>query len=123
MFDTSNRFNCFIIRSFWAVPLYFYVFIPLILRKTALPIALILSIAIVSLLWCWRVKRRAYKGKPNGVKRYIGDISAMTLGLVLLYSVEICVYLDTNTINLVLYFLAFLTYIPALLSTQSVDTK
>ena len=47
----------------------------------------------------------------------------MALGLALLYGVEICVYLGTDTINLVLYFLSFFTYIPAMLRTRSTDIK
>ena len=105
------------------VSLYFYVDIPLVLRKSGLPVALVLAVAIVSFLRCWRVKWRAYQGKSTGLKRYIGDLSAMALGLALLYGVEICAYLGTNTINLVLYFFALLTYIPALLHTRSADIK
>ena len=47
----------------------------------------------------------------------------MILGLGLLYGIEICVYRGTDTINFALYILAYLTYIPALLSTPGVSTK
>ena len=119
MMDTFNRF---LMRSTWAVPIYFYVFVPLVLRKTDLPVALVLASAMFSFVWLWRVKWKAYQGKPNGFKRYIVDAAAMILGLGLLYGVEICVYRGTNTINLVLFF-ALLTYIPALLHTRNTSIK
>lgn len=120
MIDTFNRF---LIRSTWAVPIYFYVFVPLILRKAGLPIALVLASAMFSFVWLWCVKWKAYQGKFNGRKRYIVDVTVMALDLILLYVIEICAYRGTSTINFVLYISAYLTYIPALLSTPGVSTK
>ncbi len=120
MIDTFNRF---LVRSTRAVPIYFYVFVPLILRKAGLPVALVLASVMFSFAYLWWVKWKAYQGKPNGRKRYIVDVAAMILGLGVLYGVEICVYRGTDTINLALYFLAYLTYIPALLSTRGASTK
>lgn len=40
-----------------------------------------------------------------------------------LYGIEICVYCGTDTINFALYILAYLSYVPALLSTRGVSPK
>ena len=116
-------FNRFLVRSTRAVPIYFYIFVPLILRKAGLPVALVLASATFSFAWLWWVKWKAYQGKSNGRKRYIVDVTVMALGLILLYVIEICAYRGTGTINFALYISAYLTYIPALLSTPGVSTK
>lgn len=118
-----ERFHGFLIRSCYIVPCFFYVLIPLFFRRSGLPLPLILAAAIAAFLWYWCVRWKAYQSKNIGRKWYAIDMAAMALGLGLLYGIEICVYLDTNTINLVLYALASFTYAPALLRTRSICEK
>ena len=117
---TIEKIVNFLLRSSRIVPIYFYVSVPLVLRKSGLPILPILATAIIHFLLYWWIKWNAYKKIYPSPKRYLLDITAMAVGLAVLYGVEIFVYLDTNTLNLVLYAVAFVTYAPTLLSTQRI---
>lgn len=75
-----DKFNRFLMRSTRAVPIYFYVFVPLILRKAGLPVALVLASAMFSFAWLWWVKWKVYQGKSNGRKRYIVDVASIDFG-------------------------------------------
>lgn len=113
----------FLVRSNRIVPIYFYVSVPLILRKSGLSILPILTVAIIHFLLYWWIKWNAYKKIYPSPKRYLLDITAMVVGLAFLYGVEIFIYFHTNTLNLALYALAFVTYAPTLLSTQRIRSS
>lgn len=110
----------FLVRSNRIVPIYFYVSVPLILRKSGLSILPILTVAIIHFLLYWWIKWNAYKKIYPSPKRYLLDITAMAVGLAVLYGVEVFIYFNTNTLNLALYVAAFVTYVPTLLSTQRI---
>ena len=123
MKSAIEQINHFLICSRWAVPLYFYVAVPLFLRRSGFPLAWILAAAALSFLWYWLIRWSAYRAKQSRTRRYIGDAVVMILGLAVLYYVEIRVYLGTNTVNLMLYLFTYFTYALTLLSTRRIDTK
>lgn len=117
-----GQINRFLIRSQKTILIFFYVWIPLLLRKSTINRLWILASALISFLWFVAARYRVYSEKYGSNTRWFRDVGIMLLGCISLYSIEICVYWGTNVLNLILYLVAFTTYIPTLLSTLDLRT-
>lgn len=115
MKQALSKFNHFLVYSRRTVPLFFYVFVPLLLRKTCVLATLILAVPFF--LYVWWKRFPVYCEKQIGLKRYLVDAAAMTLGVAVLWSVEIFIYRGTDTVNYVLYMLVAPTSVPTMMST------
>ena len=117
-----KKTGAFLVRSRWIVPLFFYVAVPLLLRKSGIHSAWILATALILILGYWLIRWKFYRTKVT-IGRFVLDAFVMTVGLFVLYCIEIHFYLDTNTIDLIIYILAFLSYVPTLLTTYRIHKK
>lgn len=116
------QINYFLIRRQKTILIYFYVWIPLILRKSTISVFWVILSALISFLWYIVARYRLYSKKYGSNIRWFRDAGIMLLGCISLYSIEICVYKGTDVLNLIVYLVAFTTYIPTLLSTLDLRT-
>lgn len=115
---TLSRFNQFLATSCWIVPLYFYVWIPVSLIKSSLPPILILISAAIHFLWVWTVKWKMYREKGCSSIRFCVDLSVTALGLIWLYSLALGGFAGIGVDEDILYILAYLTNIPAVITVK-----
>ena len=117
MFAMIAKINNLLSTSYKMVFLYFYILIPLFLRKLDLSFYWIILPAGITFLWYIMAKKALYKAQLEFKARFFLDNIIMLTGLAFLYFIEIKYYRNTNTVNLLLYVLAFLSYVPSLLSS------
>lgn len=114
-----KKLRFFLATSQRIVPVFFYVAVPLLLRKSGIQAAWILTPTLLLLLGYGLIRWEFYRAKGKS-GRFMLDALAMALGLGVLYFIEIHVYSGTNILNFAVYFFAFLSYAPALLTTQGI---
>ncbi len=116
------KVRSFLVNSQRLVPVFFYVAVPLLLRKSGLSFTWILLPVMILLLGYWLIRRKFYRATES-TGRFMLDALVMTFGLGVLYFIEIHFYSETDTLNFVVYFFAFLSYAPALLTTHRMDSE
>lgn len=114
-----KKIETFLVTSQRIVPIFFYVAVPLLLRRSGLSYIWILPPVLILLLGYWLIRRKFCRAIESA-GRFALDAFAMALGLGVLYFVEIHFYSGTDTLNFAVYFLAFLSYAPALITTGKI---